>query len=33
MKRSLIRFCRVALECATWLLPHLAAWVVWRLRS
>jgi hypothetical protein len=33
MKRTLRRFFKVALECAIAILPHLAAWVVMRLRQ
>ncbi len=33
MRKSLKRFFKVALECATKILPHLAAWIVMRLRE
>jgi hypothetical protein len=33
MKKALERFFVVALECATWILPYVAAWVVWRLQQ
>ena len=33
MKKTMNRFFLVALECATWILPYLAAWVVERLQS
>jgi hypothetical protein len=32
MKKSLNRFFVVALECATWILPYVAAWVIGRLQ-
>ncbi len=32
MRKALDRFLVVALECAAWILPHVAAWVVWRLQ-
>jgi hypothetical protein len=31
MKKAFDRFCIVALECASAILPHVAAWIVWRL--
>jgi len=33
MKRTLRRFFKVSLECAIAILPHLAAWIVVRLRG
>ena len=33
MKKALVRFFRAALKCAGHILPHLAAWVVSRLRA
>lgn len=33
MKKTLRRFFKVALECAMAILPHLAAWIVARLRG
>ena len=31
MKKALVRFCIVALECAAWILPYFTAWVLSRL--
>ena len=28
MKRALVRLCIVALECAAWILPYFAAWIL-----
>jgi len=33
VKKTLRRFFKVVLECAIFILPHLAAWVVARLRG
>ncbi len=33
VKKSLRRFFKVALDCAIAILPHLAAWIVVRLRG